>query len=335
MTVLTQTKSANDPPSSAPIVVAALYHFTEISDYRALRAPLLALCRDWQLRGTLLLAAEGINGTVAGSRAAVDALLARLRSDPRLAGLRHQESFLDAAAAPFQRLKVRLKQEIVSLGVTAAQADPARRRGLDVAPEDWHQLLDDPAIPVLDLRNDFESAIGYFAGALAPPLSRFGDFPAYAKASLNATEQPRIAMYCTGGIRCEKASSYLLHQGFQQVYQLRGGILNYLRKVPAAASRWRGECFVFDERVALDHALQPGRYRRCCRVCRLPLTAAELESAAAAGLPDDRCGRQSCGEKSPSSCSVAAGALLRPSGAVLAENTELGVALDVNKTGVV
>ena len=240
-----------------PIAVASFYQFAALPDHRVLREPLLALATSHDLRGSILLAAEGINGTVAGTPAALDAFLAVLRDGALFAGrldalsLRRSE----APAMPFRRLKVRLRREIVTLGDPAI--DPTRRTGIPVAPGDWDALLAEPDVTLIDTRNGFEVAMGSFVGALDPKLEKFGDFPGFAAATLDPARHRRVAMFCTGGIRCEKASTLLLERGFAEVYQLRGGILAYLDDVPVERSRWQGTCFVFDERVALGQGLVP------------------------------------------------------------------------------
>jgi UPF0176 protein len=235
--------------------VAALYQFVSLPDFRVLRDPLRALCDELALKGTLLLAPEGINGTVAGTEAAIDRFVATLQDGPlfegRLDGL--ELKFSTAEAMPFQRMKVRLKKEIVTLGDTAT--DPTRRVGTYVDPLDWNELIADGETLLLDTRNAFEVAMGTFDGAIDPKLARFGDFKDFAKQHLDPASHRRIAMFCTGGIRCEKASAYLLANGFAEVFHLKGGILKYLEQVPEAESRWNGACFVFDERTALGHGL--------------------------------------------------------------------------------
>lgn len=255
------------------VIVATLYRFADLPDFAAKRAPLLALGREWGVRGTLLLAREGINGTIAGSREAIDALLAWLRADPRLAALRAKESV--APALPFQRFKVRLKREIVTLGQPGL--DPSRQTGIAVPPQEWNAVITDPDTITIDTRNGFEVAIGKFAGAIDPQTRTFREFPAFVQQHLDPEQHRAIAMYCTGGIRCEKASAYLLQQGFGRVYQLQGGILNYLEQVPPTASQWQGECFVFDERVAVGHGLAPGSYEMCL-ACGHPINAADQAS---------------------------------------------------------
>jgi UPF0176 protein len=240
-----------------PIVVIALYKFVSLPDYRALREPLRQVMRDRGVKGTLLLAEEGVNGTVSGPREGVDALLAYLKADARFADLEHKESY--CAEQLFQRAKVKLKKEIVTLGVP--QVDPTRQVGTYVEPKDWDALLGDPELVLIDTRNDYEVAIGTFEGARDPKIASFRDFADYAKAQLDPGKHKKVAMFCTGGIRCEKASSYLLSQGFEAVYHLKGGILKYLEEVPPAESKWRGECFVFDDRVTVRHDLSAGDYR--------------------------------------------------------------------------
>jgi UPF0176 protein len=245
-------------PPAMPLKVAALYQFVALPDFRELREPLRALCNALSVKGTLLLAAEGINSTVAGESGAVDALLAELR-DGQLFGGRLDNlelKFSTAETMPFQRMKVRLKKEIVTLG---APVDPVQCVGTYVDPAQWNELLADKETLVIDTRNAFEVALGTFDRAVDPKLSRFSEFRDFAR-RLDPARHKRIAMFCTGGIRCEKASSYLLANGFAEVFHLKGGILNYLEQVPADKSRWQGACFVFDERVALGHGLveQPG-----------------------------------------------------------------------------
>ena len=240
--------------------VAALYQFVPLPDFRELKDPLHRLCQDLGIRGTLLLAHEGINGTVAGLDEAVDILMAKLRSGPLFAGrLDNLElKYSTASEMPFKRMKVRLKKEIVTLG--DPQTDPLRRVGTYVSPDEWNRLMDEPGIVVLDTRNDFEVGMGTFAGAVDPRIARFSEFKDFVRDELDPARHKRVAMFCTGGIRCEKASSYMLAQGFEEVFHLKGGILKYLEDVPQTESRWNGECFVFDERVALGHGLveRPG-----------------------------------------------------------------------------
>jgi UPF0176 protein len=250
------------------VVIAAFYHFVALPDYADMKRPLLAHCQKHDLKGSILLAAEGINGTMAGTRAGIDSLLVYLHADPRLQSLTHKESYADFI--PFQRLKVRLKKEIVSLQVPAV--DPTTGVGTYVAPEAWNDLLADPEVLVIDTRNDFEVKLGTFRGAINPQTAAFSDFPHFVETQLDPAQHKKVAMFCTGGIRCEKATAYMLQQGFAEVYHLQGGILQYLADVPTAASLWQGECFVFDERVTVNHDLTPGTYQLCA-VCQMPLTA--------------------------------------------------------------
>jgi len=235
--------------------VAALYQFAALPDFRKLREPLRAFCHGLGLKGSILLAAEGINGTAAGSDDGIDALVEELRHGALFGGrLDHLElKFSRAAAMPFGRMKVRLKKEIVTLG--APGVDPTRQVGTYVEPAEWNALIASPDTVLIDTRNAFEVAIGTFEGALDPDIASFGQFKDFVSKRLDPARHTKIAMFCTGGIRCEKASSLLLAQGFAEVYHLKGGILKYLEEVPEAESRWRGECFVFDERVALGHGL--------------------------------------------------------------------------------
>ena len=239
--------------------VAAFYQFAALPDFRELREPLRAVCAGLALKGSVLLAHEGINGTLAGSEDAIAALIGELRDGPLFGGRldRLELKFSSAAAMPFQRLKIRLKKEIVTLG--DASADPTRRVGTYVDPADWNALIAAPDTLVIDTRNEFEVAMGSFAGAIDPGIKSFGQFRDFAAQKLDPAKHRRIAMFCTGGIRCEKASALLLARGFAEVYHLKGGILKYLEGVPETESRWRGECFVFDDRVALGHGLRERR----------------------------------------------------------------------------
>jgi UPF0176 protein len=239
-----------------PFTVAAFYQFVALPDFRVLRAPLQAFCAARGIKGSILLAEEGINATVAGSAEAIAGLIDELRQGALFSGrLDNLElKYSQAAAMPFQRLKVRLKREIVTLGDAAA--DPTRQVGTYVSPADWNALIASPDTVVLDTRNAFEVAMGTFEGAIDPGLKSFGQFKDFVATSLDPDRHKRIAMFCTGGIRCEKASALLLARGFSEVYHLKGGILRYLEDVPETESRWRGGCFVFDERVALGHGLR-------------------------------------------------------------------------------
>jgi UPF0176 protein len=247
-----------------PYEVAAFYQFAALPDFRELREPLRAICADLRLKGSVLLAHEGINGTLAGGAEAIAAVVEELRQGALFGGrLDNLElKFSHASAMPFQRLKIRLKREIVTLG--DADIDPTRQVGIYVDPADWNELIKTPDTLVIDTRNAFEVAMGTFAGAIDPGITSFGQFKDFAARHLDPAKHRRVAMFCTGGIRCEKASAHLLSRGFAEVYHLKGGILSYLEGVPEAESRWRGECFVFDDRVALGHGLRERRTERDC-----------------------------------------------------------------------
>ena len=249
------------------IVVCALYRFVRLENYEALREPLLALMEQFDVRGTLLLANEGVNGTIAGSREGIDAVVAWLRSDERLAPLDTKESLHDEL--PFKRSKVKLKKEIVTLGVEGI--DPNRVVGTYVEPKDWNALISDPDVVLIDTRNQYEVDVGTFKGAVSPVTETFRQFPDYVKEHLDPQKNKKVAMFCTGGIRCEKSTAFLKEQGFDEVYHLKGGILKYLEEVPENETLWQGECFVFDDRVTVDHKLQKGHYS-LCNACRLPIT---------------------------------------------------------------
>ena len=262
-------------------LTAALYKFVDLPDFARLQLPLLEVCQQNQVKGTILLAHEGINGTIAGASAGVVAVLAWLRTDPRLADLEHKESW--ASEPPFYRMKVRLKAEIVTMHVPGLH--PARTAGQYVKPADWNALISEPGVVVVDARNDYEVAIGSFSGALDPKTRSFSDLPGWIEEqskpgnALAAVDgkKPRVAMFCTGGIRCEKSTALLRQQGFEEVYHLQGGILKYLEQVSQAQSLWQGECFVFDERVSVGHGLVPGPLE-LCRSCRRPLGESEKAS---------------------------------------------------------
>jgi UPF0176 protein len=253
------------------VIIAAFYKFVTLDNYRDLRQPLLNLCQHHQIKGTILLAAEGINGTISGTRSSIDAILAYLKADPCFTDLEHKESI--ATKAPFDRLKVRLKQEIVTFGVPTI--DPTNLVGTYVKPQDWNELIANPDVVVVDTRNQYEVEIGTFAGAIDPHTDSFTEFPAYVATHLDPHQHKQVALFCTGGIRCEKATSYLLSQGFEHVYHLQGGILKYLEEIPATESQWEGECFVFDDRVAVTHGLELGTHKLCWG-CGNPLSPAEL-----------------------------------------------------------
>ena len=254
-------------PAISQVVVSALYHFVRLDDYRSLRQPLYDFMTKHKIRGTLLLASEGINGTVAGSKKAIDKLHAWLRSDQRLKDLKTKESFDNTM--PFYRTRVKLKKEIVTMGIQ--DIDPNHVVGSYVKPEDWNDLISDPEMILVDTRNDYEVAIGTFRNAINPKTDTFRQFPDYVKSNLDPGKHKKVAMYCTGGIRCEKSTAYLKEQGFEEVYHLQGGILKYLETVAEADSMWEGECFVFDNRVSINHQLEKGSYDQC-HACRLPIT---------------------------------------------------------------
>lgn len=252
------------------IVVAALYQFVTLSDYVQLREPLLQTMLALDVHGTLLLAEEGINGTVAGTRAGIDGLLTWLRSDPRLVNVDHKESYCDEQ--PFLRTKVKLKKEIVTLGVPGV--DPNKKVGTYIEPKDWNAIISDPEVLVIDTRNDYEVAIGTFERAIDPKTETFREFPDYVKQHFDPAVHKKVAMFCTGGIRCEKASSYMLGEGFEEVYHLKGGILKYLEEVPQEETLWKGDCFVFDNRVTVRHDLSEGNFE-LCHACRQPVSSEE------------------------------------------------------------
>lgn len=253
-----------------PLTVATFYKFVALPDYEARQQPLKDACEQHAVKGTILLAQEGINGTLAGDRAGIDGVLAFLQADERLADIDVKES--SAIAPPFEKLKVRLKKEIVTLGLP--EVSPTEQVGTYVPPKDWNQVISDPDVVVIDTRNDYEVGMGSFHRAQNPKTASFNEFPNYAEEHLDPSQHKKIAMFCTGGIRCEKASSYLLAQGFESVYHLKGGILKYLEDVPEDESLWQGECFVFDERVAIKHGLETGSYA-LCYACGHPISPEE------------------------------------------------------------
>ena len=257
----------------AGVLLAAFYHFAPLDDCRDLKGPMQQRCEDLGLLGTILLAREGINGTVAGPERGVHRLLRRLREDTRLAGLKAK--FSRAPEAPFHRMKVRLKQEIVSLGVPGV--DPTAAVGEYVSPEDWNALIARDDVRLIDTRNDYEVELGTFRGAENPDTRSFRDFPAWARDHLDPERDEHVAMFCTGGIRCEKSTAWLKSLGFRNVYHLDGGILNYLERIDPEESAWEGDCFVFDNRVTVDAALRPGNLE-ICPACRRPLTEADRAS---------------------------------------------------------
>ncbi len=262
------------PPLAKPaVVVCALYKFTRLENFAELREPLLAVMEKNGVRGTLLLAAEGINGTIAASREGIDQLLDWLQSQAGLGAMDYKESYHHRL--PFNRTKVKLKKEIVTMGVESI--DPNRSVGTYVNPQDWNDLISDPDVVLVDTRNDYEYEIGTFENAINPDTESFREFPAYVKQNLDPAKHKKVAMFCTGGIRCEKSTAYLKEQGFDEVYHLKGGILKYLEEVPESKSLWRGECFVFDDRVAVNHRLQKGQYDQCF-ACRYPITEEDKRS---------------------------------------------------------
>ena len=270
---MTETRSIPRADGGGDFLVAALYHFVAFPRFAAFREQLQAVCEANGVKGTLLIAHEGINGTIAGREAGIAAVLAFLRAQPEFATLEHKES--RASAMPFHRLKVRLKKEIVTMGVE--DIDPNRVVGTYVAPKDWNALISDPDTIVIDTRNDYETAIGLFKGAVDPKTKTFREFPDWVRNNAGLHNKPKIAMYCTGGIRCEKATAFMKEQGFEEVYHLKGGILKYLEEVPPEESLWEGACFVFDERVSVEHGLKEGNHK-LCHACRNPITAEEITS---------------------------------------------------------
>ncbi|MBC7881618.1 MAG: rhodanese-related sulfurtransferase [Anaerolineae bacterium] len=255
-------------------VVAAFYQFVSLPDYKQLREVVFRLCQEHQIKGTILLAAEGMNGTISGLRSDIDAVFNFLRSDPRLADLQHKTSF--AEAPPFDRLKVRLKKEIVTIGLP--EVDPLKCVGTYVPPQNWNALIAEPDVTLIDTRNNYEVSVGTFKGAQNPQLHTFREFPEYVRTHLDPNTHKRVALFCTGGIRCEKATSFLIDQGFEEVYHLEGGILKYLEDTPTSESLWEGECFVFDHRVTVDQNLAVGTHSRCRR-CGDPISRHELTSS--------------------------------------------------------
>jgi UPF0176 protein len=256
-----------------PFLTAAFYKFVALPDFAALREPLLAYCETQQIHGTILLAQEGINGTIAGPPDAIHAVLTYLRQDPRLANLEHKESH--SQKRPFHRMKVRLKREIVTMGVP--EINPNELVGQYIEPKDWNDLISDPDVIVVDARNDYEVAIGTFKGAINPETKSFSELPDWLLQQDALKNKPKVAMFCTGGIRCEKSTAFLRSQGFEEVYHLQGGILKYLEVVPETDSLWDGECFVFDERVTVVHGLETGHYE-LCRACRQPVSPTDKTS---------------------------------------------------------
>lgn len=270
---MTDILNTSADAQSGSFLVAALYHFARFERFADIRDPLQALCEEKGVKGTLLLAREGINGTIAGTDAAIAAVLSFIRALPEFANLEHKES--RASKMPFLRMKVRLKKEIVTMGVE--DIDPNRIVGTYVDPKDWNALISDPETIVIDTRNDYETAIGIFKGAVDPKTKTFREFPDWVRNNSGLHNKPKIAMYCTGGIRCEKATAFMKEQGFDEVFHLKGGILKYLEEVPQEESLWEGACFVFDERVSVTHGLKEGNHK-LCHACREPLTPEVMAS---------------------------------------------------------
>lgn len=254
-------------------VVCALYRFVDLVNYEEIQTPLLNIMNANQVKGTLLLASEGINGTIAGDQEGIDNVLNWLKSNPSLIDLTAKFSF--DTENPFYRTKVKLKKEIVTLGVEGI--DPNRVVGTYVKPKDWNALISDPEVLLVDTRNDYEISIGTFKNAVDPKTTNFREFPQYVKENLDPKKHKKIAMFCTGGIRCEKSTAYLKEQGFGEVYHLEGGVLKYLEEVPESETMWEGECFVFDNRVSVNHQLEKGQYDQC-HGCRLPITEEDKKS---------------------------------------------------------
>ncbi len=253
--------------------ICALYKFVRLENHLELRPSLLAKMVSVDVKGTLLLAAEGINGTIAGSQKAIEQVLDFLQAQPNLGAIVHKESFSDDN--PFHRTKVKLKKEIVTMGIEGI--DPNQVVGTYVKPKDWNALISDPEVLLVDTRNDYEVEIGTFEGALNPDTETFREFPQYVKDNLDNNKHKKVAMFCTGGIRCEKSTAYLKEQGFKEVYHLEGGILKYFEEVTSDETMWQGECFVFDGRIAVNHDLEQGQYDQCF-ACRFPLTEQEKQS---------------------------------------------------------
>ena len=266
-------------------VVYALYKFVTLKDYESLRKPLRDLMEQLNVRGTLLLAEEGINGTISGERAAMNEVVQWLRKDSRMADLDYKESTHDEQ--PFHRIKVKLKKEIVTMGHD--DIDPNKVVGTYVEAKDWNDIIADPETVLIDTRNDYEYEIGTFKNAINPETETFREFPEYVKQNFDPKKHKKVAMFCTGGIRCEKASSFMKQQGFEEVYHLKGGILKYLEEIEQTESLWDGECFVFDDRVAVNHALEKGAYDQC-HACRYPITEEDKQhSHYVPGISCHRC----------------------------------------------
>jgi len=251
--------------------ICALYKFTRLDDFEAIQTPLKSFLNSLAIRGTLLLAREGINGTISGSKESLEKALDYLQSDPRLLGLDYKYSY--SKKTPFKRLKVKLKKEIVTMGLT--EIDPTHSVGTYVKPKDWNELINNPDVVLIDTRNNYEYEIGSFKGAINPNTETFREFPSFTKNSLEKYRNKKIAMFCTGGIRCEKSTAYLKSEGYENVFHLQGGILKYLEEIGEDESLWEGECFVFDDRVAVKHNLEQGKYDQC-HACRFPITEEDI-----------------------------------------------------------
>ena len=270
----TPKKSSDYDSETNNIVVAALYKFTRFSDFEQYREPILNTMLDNEVKGTLLIASEGINGTISGSRQGIDNVLDYLRRIEAIGSFTFKESYTDAQ--PFYRTKVKLKKEIVTMGVE--NIDPLQSVGRYVKPQDWNALISDPEVILIDTRNDYEVQIGTFQNAVNPNTDTFREFPDYVAKELDPSKHKKVAMFCTGGIRCEKSTAFMREQGFEEVYHLEGGILKYLEEIPASESMWQGDCFVFDNRVSVNHDLEKGAYEQCF-ACRMPITQADMQSA--------------------------------------------------------
>ncbi|WP_313612095.1 rhodanese-related sulfurtransferase [Agrobacterium sp.] len=264
---MTDTTILPRPEATGDFLVAALYHFASFPRFESFRETLFRACQEHGIKGTLLLAHEGINGTIAGTDEGIGKILAFIRAQPEFAAMEHKES--RASKMPFVRMKVKLKKEIVTMGVP--DIDPNKIVGTYVDPKDWNELISDPDTILIDTRNDYETAIGIFKNAVDPNTKTFREFPDWVKNNPGLHNKPKIAMYCTGGIRCEKATAFMKEQGFDEVYHLKGGILKYLEEVPEEQSLWEGACFVFDERVSVTHGLAEGNHQ-LCHACRNPIT---------------------------------------------------------------
>ena len=275
MTHTAPNTSTNTSTTTAPepITVCALYKFVRLENFEQLREPLLQQMQNHEVKGTLLLASEGINGTIAGAEAGIKAVLSWLKSDTRLTDIVSKESYHEHN--PFNRTKVKLKKEIVTMGVEGI--DPRHVVGTYVKPDEWNDLISDPEVLLVDTRNDYEVEIGTFKHAVNPNTKTFREFPDYVKENLDPEKHKKVAMFCTGGIRCEKSTAYLKEQGFDEVYHLEGGILKYLEEMPEENSLWQGECYVFDGRVSVNHDLEKGQYDMC-NACRLPITEEDKQS---------------------------------------------------------